>query len=174
MLCIVFCLISDGYCSVCDKIAEYFQDEDGCYKKYVMDIIPFCNGQFTDGAFEIIQMAVFVISILLFCASCTGKDTYRIRKRIAIFGTMMAFITVVVAVIKIIVTFYVEENKAKAGWELGMFIITTLVSCCCCLIGREYPCIPISLCLPILLIIAETIKNLATDDSSCLHPYRYR
>ena len=159
---------------MCGKIAEFFQDEDGCYINYVMDIIPFCNGQLADGVFTIVQLVILSISILLFCVSIlTGTNTYEIWKRVAIFGTMVAFATVCVAAIKVTVAFCVEQNKAKAEWELGMFIGVVLLTFCCCVISWDYPCVPTTLCLPIFLIIAEIIKNLVTDDSSCFHPNQY-
>ena len=169
---IVACFITEGSCSVCSAIAEHFKDDYACYKKYVMDIFPFCNEHFHDGVFDIIQLAIVAISMILFCISSdTSKAYHTNRERFAIVGTIMTILTVVAAIIKIIVTFAVEEDKAKGGWEIGMFIGMLVLSCCFCAKDRD-PCVPTTLCLPILLMIAETIKNFITDNSSCLHPYQ--
>ena len=121
-----------------------------------------------------LQLAIVAISTFLFCVSlATGKDTYETHRRVAMFGALMTIITLVAAVIKIIVTFSLEEDKAKGGWEIGMFIVMLVSSCCCYKIGCDHSFIPITLCLPVLLIFAETIKNFVTDDSTCLHPYLY-
>jgi len=80
----------------------------------------------------------------------------------------------VVATIKVTVAFYIGENKAKAEWELGMFIGVVLMTFCCCVISWDYPCVPTTLCLPMLLILTEIIKNLAMNDSSCLYPNQYK
>ena len=168
--CVVICFITEGSCSVCSAIAELFKDDYTCYKKYVTDIFPFCNEHFHDGLFDIMQLAIVAISMILFyISSATSKDYYTIRERFFIVGMIMTILTIVAAVIKIIVTFAVEEDKAKGGWEIGMFIGMLVLSCCCC---AKDPCVPITLCLPILLMIAETIKNFITDDSTCLHPYQ--
>jgi len=160
---------------VCDKIAEHFQDKDGCYKKYVMDIVPFCNGEFYDGAFEILQIAIFFIGMLMFCMSLTDKekhkDTYKVRSTIVKFGILITIITVIVDVIKLIATLIVEENMVKAVWELAMFTGMSILSLSCFVISWDYPCIPATLCMPILQMISEIAKNFVVDDSSCLYPY---
>jgi len=158
---------------VCNKIAEHFQDEDGCYNKYVMDIVPFCNGHLIDSAFEIVQLAIFFVGTLMYCMCLTGtsRDTYKLRSTIVHFGILIMITTAMVDVIKLITTFIDEDDMAKVVWELAMFISTLVVSCCCFVCCWNHPCIPASLCLPVLQIISEIIKNFATDDSGCFYPY---
>ena len=71
--------------------------------------------------------------------SLTGTDTYKIWKRVAIFGMIITILTVIVCAIKVTVAFYAKENKAKAEWELGMFIGVVLLTFCCCVISWNYP-----------------------------------
>ena len=62
--------------------------------------------------FDIIQLAIVAFSTFLFCVSILVKILIT-RKRLAILGTMhimMTIITLAAAVIKIILTFSLEED----------------------------------------------------------------
>ena len=156
---LVACCISDGCCSVCSYVADSI-NFCGKTKGFLKDVIPFCNGDmWPDLLFDIIQVVLMSISILVICCC---RPSYRSdREAFICAGIIMTCIVVFIDIIKIGISFALDDTDV-AVFELIMFVITLAISCClhCCTCEFDQPCIPGVLILAVLQVTGEVVKHM--------------
>ena len=125
----------------------------------MMDIIPFCNGQaWPDLVFEIIQVFFISVGIIVMC--CCERPWNRLQEEnFMIFGMIVTSLIILLDIIKFIITF-VRDSKKVAFFEIGIFVITLIISCSCHPCDWSRPCIPGILCLAILQLTGEIVKHM--------------